>query len=167
MGSRVATSGLGFLYAVTMGGYLGNIEPGERVSSGITPLMIFRNGEPVLVLGASGGLRIISAVVQAVTRYVDDDMTIEEAISAPKVHPVFDGKFKMSGISMESSADFGWSGKEMSHAREYGFVIKPEKYYGVLGAIQYNSESKSWTGVADPHGEGHAAAPMGADGNQN
>jgi gamma-glutamyltranspeptidase/glutathione hydrolase len=160
MGSRVATSGLGFLYAVTMGGYLGDLEPGDRVSSGITPLMLFRNGELVLILGASGGLRIISAVVQAVSRYVDDDMTLDNAITAPKVHPVFDSKFGMSGIAMESSADFGWSVKEMSHAREYGFVIKPEKYFGVLGAIQYNSENKTWTGVADPHGEGHAAAPM-------
>jgi gamma-glutamyltranspeptidase/glutathione hydrolase len=167
MGSRIATTGLGFLYAVTMGGYLGDIEPGERVSSGITPLMLFQDGQPVLVLGASGGLRIISAVVQAVTRFVDDDMTIEDAISAPKVHPIFDEKFTQSGISMESSADFGWSVNEMSHAREYGFVIKPENYFGVLGAIQYNSDSKSWTGVADPHGEGHAAAPILDDGNQN
>lgn len=49
---------------------------------------------------------------------------------------------------------------EISHAREYGFVIKPEKYYGMPGAIEYNSDSKTWTGVADPRAEGHAGAPM-------
>lgn len=167
MGARVATPGLGFLYAVTMGGYLGDIKPDERVSSGITPLMMFRDGELVLVLGASGGLRIVSAVVQAVSRYVDDDLTIEDAIAAPKVHPVFNKKFILSGISMELSAEYGWSVNEISHAREYGFVIKPEKFYGILGAIQYNTKTKTWTGVADPHAEGHAAAPMLENGGRN
>jgi gamma-glutamyltranspeptidase/glutathione hydrolase len=160
MGSGVATEGLGFLYAVTMGGYLGNVKPGERVSSAITPLMVFRNGELVLVLGASGGLRIISAVVQAVTRYVDDKMTIEDAITAPRIHPIFDDKFNQTGVSMELSADYGWTLNEIGQAREYGFMIKPEKYYGIVGAIQYNSHGSFWTGVADPHGEGHAAAPV-------
>ena len=37
MGSKVATPGLGFLYASTLGGYLGRMEPGERARSFISP----------------------------------------------------------------------------------------------------------------------------------
>ena len=41
MGSKVATKGLGFLYNVTMGpylgGYLGEDKPGDRASSHISP----------------------------------------------------------------------------------------------------------------------------------
>ena len=40
MGSKVATKGLGFLYAVTLGGYLGDYSPGDRANSHISPTLI-------------------------------------------------------------------------------------------------------------------------------
>ena len=45
MGSKVATKGLGFLYAVTLGGYLGEYSPGDRANSHISPTLISKNGE--------------------------------------------------------------------------------------------------------------------------
>ena len=99
MGSRVVSQGLGFLYAVTLGGYLGRVEPGERVRSSITPLFVALDGRPVMILGAAGGGRIISAVVQAVSRVVDEGLTLPEALAAPRVHPVSGA----SGVASVSS----------------------------------------------------------------
>ena len=56
MGSKVATKGLGFLYNVTMGpylgGYLGEDKPGDRASSHISPTLFTNQDEVVLALGA-------------------------------------------------------------------------------------------------------------------
>ena len=56
MGSKVVSPGLGFVYAVTLGGYLGNYQPGDRAASHISPVLFMKNNTPVLALGAAGGV---------------------------------------------------------------------------------------------------------------
>ncbi|MDH3731923.1 MAG: gamma-glutamyltransferase [Gemmatimonadota bacterium] len=164
MGSRVATPGLGFLYAVTLGGYLGISEPGERARSGITPFMVLRDGEPVLVLGAAGGIRIISAVVQAVTRVVDDGMTLPEALAAPRVHPDMNLRTgELMGLSVEAAPDDGWSDAALERFDELGLTVAPANRRGAFGRIHglhYDAETGIWTGAADPDWEGAAVIPM-------
>ena len=59
IGSKVVTDGLGFLYNVTMGpylgGYLGEDKPGDRVSSHVSPTLFTQNGKLILAIGAAGG----------------------------------------------------------------------------------------------------------------
>jgi gamma-glutamyltranspeptidase/glutathione hydrolase len=166
MGSRVATPGLGFLYAVTLGGYLsaGQLLPGERARSGITPLLVLEDGEPVLVLGAAGGLRIISAVVQAVSRVVDDDMAFAEALAAPRVHPGLDSAMAFSGLSMETSEPIGWTEWQVEAVRGLGFRVTTVPRAGAFGrihGIRYHAATGEWEGVADPDWEGTARGPGG------
>jgi gamma-glutamyltranspeptidase/glutathione hydrolase len=61
MGSKVATPGLGFIYAATLGGYLGEMKAGQRAASHISPLIVMKDSRPILALGAAGGSRIPSA----------------------------------------------------------------------------------------------------------
>ena len=164
MGAKVATPGLGFLYAVTLGGYLGISEPGERARSGITPFMVLDDGEPFLVLGAAGGIRIISAVVQAVTRVIDDGLALPAALAAPRVHPDM-GPDGLAGFSVESGPEDGWSGASVEEFREMGFEITPTPRQGAFGRIhglQYDAATRTWIGAADPDWEGAAVAPRPA-----
>ena len=69
MGSKVATKGLGFLYAVTSGSYLGMYEPGKRVNSFISPTLIGNNEKIILALGGAGGNKIVTAIAQVASRY--------------------------------------------------------------------------------------------------
>ncbi|WP_419862236.1 gamma-glutamyltransferase [Candidatus Palauibacter sp.] len=164
MGAKVATPGLGFLYAVTLGGYLGISEPGERARSGITPFMVLDDGEPLLVLGAAGGIRIISAVVQAVTRVVDDGLALPAALAAPRVHPDM-GPDGLAGFSVEAGPEDGWSGTSVEEFREMGFEISPTPRQGAFGRIhglQYDAATRTWIGAADPDWEGAAVAPRPA-----
>ncbi len=161
MGAKVATPGLGFLYAVTLGGYLGISEPGERARSGITPFMVLDDGEPFLVLGAAGGIRIISAVVQAVTRVIDDGLALPAALAAPRVHPDM-GPDGLAGFSVEAGPEDGWSGTSVEEFREMGFEITPTPRQGAFGRIhglQYDAATRTWIGAADPDWEGAAVAP--------
>ena len=164
MGAKVATPGLGFLYAVTLGGYLGISEPGERARSGITPLMVLDDGEPLLVLGAAGGIRIISAVVQAVTRVIDDGLALPAALAAPRVHPDF-GPEGLAGFAVEAGPEDGWSEASVDAFRDMGFDITATQRQGAFGRIhglQYDAATDTWIGAADPDWEGAAVAPRPA-----
>jgi gamma-glutamyltranspeptidase/glutathione hydrolase len=156
MGSKVAVPGMGMLYASTLGGYLGSdLTPGYRARSSISPLMVMKDGELLLVLGSAGGARIVSSVVQAVSRVVDDGMTLQAALAAPRVHPESDGT-----IDMEMSA--GWNQGDVAGIRAIGLEISETERIGAFGrvqAIRYDPETGEWEGVSDPDSEGTARGP--------
>jgi len=160
MGSKVVTPGLGFLYAVTLGGYLGgDLSPGARARSGITPLLVMKEGEPILVLGAAGGLRIISAVVQVAARFIDDEVTLAEAVAAPRINPDFGRDFTFAGLAMETLSDRGWTAQQVEAVRAMGFEVTETPRAGAFGrvqAIRYDRETGMWIGVSDPGSEGTA-----------
>jgi len=63
------------------------VEPGKRPLSSMTPTIVLRkDGSLWFALGARGGPRIITAVMQAVINMIDYDMNIQQAIDAPRVH---------------------------------------------------------------------------------
>ena len=155
LGSKVATPGLGFLYAATLGGYLGHMEPGERARSSISPLIVLRDGRPVLVLGAAGGARIISAVVQSVLRVVDQGMTLPDALAAARVHPV------EGGIAMETTPGIGWAEEDVAEVESWGLVVQEVEREGAFGRIHgiwVDPATGEVVGVADPDWEGAAVA---------
>lgn len=63
------------------------VEPGKRPLSSMTPTIVLRkDGSPWFAVGARGGPRIISAVMQTVINVIDHNMDIAEAIDAPRIH---------------------------------------------------------------------------------
>jgi gamma-glutamyltranspeptidase / glutathione hydrolase len=62
------------------------IEPGKRMLSAMTPTIVVRDGRPVIVTGARGGPRIISAVFQVISNLVDHGMPLTAAVNVPRVH---------------------------------------------------------------------------------
>ena len=52
----------------------------------MTPTIVMKDGKPLLVLGAPGGGRIITAVLQVLLNVVDHGMDLETAVRAPRVH---------------------------------------------------------------------------------
>ena len=88
LGSKVATPGLGFVYAQTLGGYLGDMKAGDRAASHISPTIIRKDGKPFLALGAAGGSRIPTAIVQAISRMIDRGMSLPEALAAGRIQSI-------------------------------------------------------------------------------
>ncbi|MGE0067818.1 MAG: gamma-glutamyltransferase, partial [Solirubrobacterales bacterium] len=62
------------------------IEPGRRVSSMMAPTIALREGEIVLGVGSAGSNRIRSAILQTVVRVVEQAMSVEAAVRAPRLH---------------------------------------------------------------------------------
>ena len=60
------------------------IQPGKRPRSSMAPTIVLKNGKPFLALGTPGGSTIITTVLQLVVNRIDLDMSVEEAIAAPR-----------------------------------------------------------------------------------
>jgi gamma-glutamyltranspeptidase/glutathione hydrolase len=161
MGSKVVTPGLGFLYASTLGGYLGSMtEPGMRARSNICPLLVLKDGQVVMVLGAAGGGMIPPAVVHAITRVIDFGMDLPHALAEPRAVGGFDG----SPIRVETSPGIGWTDAELAEMRALGLEVQPVERSGSFGrvhGIQFDPATGTWTGAADPDWEGLAYGPSG------
>ena len=69
-----------------IGGDANAVGPGKRPLSSMTPTLVFKNRQPVLVTGSPGGSRIITTVLQIVLNVIDHQMNIAEATIAPRVH---------------------------------------------------------------------------------
>lgn len=62
------------------------IAPGKRPLSSMSPTIVTKDGKPVMVVGTPGGSRIITAVLQTMINAIDYDMTVQEAVDAPRFH---------------------------------------------------------------------------------
>ena len=89
-----------------MQGEANAIQPGKRPLSAMTPTIVVRDGKPFLVLGAPGGPRIITAVLQVMLNVIDFRMNIQDAVDAPRFHHQWkpDKLYLESGISPDTVA---------------------------------------------------------------
>ena len=153
MGSKVVTPGLGFLYAQTMGGYLGEVEPNLRVPSHISPVIVFKDDKPLLALGAAGGSRIPSSIVNVISKIIDYGMPLSKALYAPRVHPLEEG------INLEVVDGTRWNEDDSTYFSQLGYTVEMRRLPGQFGrihAVMLDTLTGEWIGCADPDWEGTA-----------
>lgn len=148
MGSKVASKGLGFIYAVTLGGYLGDYKPGDRANSHISPTLISKNNSPVLALGAAGGSRIITAVTQVASRYIDQKNTLEKSLMLPRIYPFEDS------LWIEDHDGVKELNAELNIVNNPHKMIDEIARFGRVHAVALDSINNKWIGAADPDWEG-------------
>ena len=101
-GSGVVVTGAGFLlndemddfsakpgvpnFFGAVGGEANAIEPYKRMLSSMTPTLVTKGDQVVLVTGSPGGTTIISSVAQSLLNALLYDMSAEEAVNSPRFH---------------------------------------------------------------------------------
>lgn len=63
-----------------------SIAPWKRPTSHDSLTLVFKDGEPLITIGAPGGRRVITSVVQVLINIIDFGMGIQEAIAQPRIH---------------------------------------------------------------------------------
>ena len=63
-----------------------SIQPKKRPLSSMMPTIILQDDRPALIVGASGGPRIINATLQAVLNVLDFHLPLKRAIESPRIH---------------------------------------------------------------------------------
>lgn len=101
-GSHVVVAGSGFflndemddfsskpgkpnMYGV-IGGEANKIIPGKRMLSSMTPTILEKDGKLIMVVGTPGGSTIITSVFQTILNVLEHKMTMQEAVSAKRIH---------------------------------------------------------------------------------
>jgi len=101
-GSRITVEGAGFLLNNEMGdfnplpgttnskGLIGTkpnlVAPEKRMLSSMSPMIIAKDGKPVLVIGSPGGRTIINTSLQVILNVIDHGMSIGQAVEAARIH---------------------------------------------------------------------------------
>lgn len=124
------------------------VEGGKRPLSSMTPTIVLRkDGSVWFAVGARGGPRIISAVLQTVINVIDHDMNIQEAIDAPRIHhqwfpdQIYYEQYGMSSDTRKILESYGhnFADSPGNIASATGIAIE-EKTGVKLGAIDSRSD---------------------------
>ena len=69
-----------------IGSEANSIQPGKRMLSSMTPSIILKDSKPSLIVGTPGGSTIITSVLQTILNVYEFDMSVQEAVNAPRFH---------------------------------------------------------------------------------
>jgi gamma-glutamyltranspeptidase/glutathione hydrolase len=68
-------------------GEVNAIQPGKRMLSAMSPTIVLdRNNQVLLVVGAAGGPTIITGTSQVILNVIENRMTLADAMRAPRIH---------------------------------------------------------------------------------
>ena len=131
-------------YFELLGNEANKIEPMKRPLSSMTPTIVFKDDKPILVTGAQGGSRIITAVLQIILNYYEFGLSAEESVHLYRYHHQWKPETLMYEIFEEELIN------ELS---EMGFTLKlrpPDYDYsnGITSSIMI--EGDKLIGVSDP-----------------
>jgi len=133
-----------------LGGVANEIQPSKRMLSSMTPTIVTKGDEVVLVTGSPGGSTIINTVLQVIVNVIDHGMNIEDAVSSPRFHHQWQPdliRYESGAISEQALAELrDWGHQGISRSR---FPL------GDANSIKVNGDMLE--GVSDPRNDGGTA----------
>jgi gamma-glutamyltranspeptidase / glutathione hydrolase len=125
------------------------IQPGKRPLSAMTPTILLRDGKLFMVVGAPGGSRIITAVLETILNVIDFGMNAQEAVDAPRFHH----QWQPDRLSLEK----GFSPDTIALLKTRGHAID-ESSGAVSSVVEMIVNDQGWLqGAADGRRPGKAA----------
>ncbi len=128
--------------------------PGNRPYSSVAPTIITYRNRPRLVLGSPGSARISTTLAQVLSRYLDQHLSLADAIEAPRFHTSEEKKMQCEVNRMNQAI--------LDVFQSTGFHIKArEPYSFYLGCVQaielpHPQNKYRFIGVADLRRDGSA-----------
>ncbi len=156
-GNGITVPGLGFLINNEMddfvakpgepnmfgliGGDANAIEPGKRPLSSMTPTIITKDGKLFMVVGAPGGSRITTGVMEVILDVLDFHMNAQEAVDLPRFHHQWkpDVLYLQNGFPHDAEEALRNMGYEV---RATDSVARVEAIVAADGTLEGGTESR-------------------------
>jgi gamma-glutamyltranspeptidase/glutathione hydrolase len=123
-------------------------DPGSRLPSMMTPTLVLTDGEPRLVVGSAGSVRLAGAILQVVAAVARQGLTVEEAVGRSRLH--VDG----STVHVEG----GWPDGVPEALAEEGYAVvewaERNLFFGGASAVERRTGA-SLGAAGDPRRGGH------------
>jgi gamma-glutamyltranspeptidase / glutathione hydrolase len=152
-GSGVIVPGTGIHLNNMLGEYdlnpaRGAARPGTRLTSMMAPSIVLRRGQPRLIVGSAGSVRLRGAILQAIVNVVDHEFGVGDAIEAPRVH--------LEGEHLHCEGGADPAELDQLEARRYDVVRwrRRNLYFGGVAAVEFGADG-SLAAAGDPRRGGH------------
>lgn len=126
------------------------IAPGKRPLSSMSPTLVLKNGKPILSVGAAGGPTIITQTLIAISNIIDQGMSPQAALAAPRFHH----QWAPDELKIETA--FGE--ETLDRVEGLGHPLSKSASFGACQCVHWDAGKKRFTPVHDPR------IPGGADG---
>ena len=114
-----AKPGIPNMYGL-VGAKANEIAPGKRMLSSMTPTIIEKHDKLFMVLGTPGGSTIITSVLQTLLNVIEYDMTMQEAVDAPRFHHQWlpdEIRLEVDGFPQETAGKLKYMGYHINTTR--------------------------------------------------
>jgi gamma-glutamyltranspeptidase/glutathione hydrolase len=160
-GSKVVVRGAGFLLnnemtdfnmtpgVTTPAGRIGTepnqIAPGKRMLSSMTPVIVVKDGKPVLITGSPGGRTIINTVLWVTLGVLEFGETLREAVHAPRLHQQwFPDRIEVEAAFMKKHP------ATIAALKKLGHKVTKVRDQGDAHSIWLEPKTGTYQGVIDP-----------------
>ncbi len=158
-GSKAAAEGLGFLYNNYMSAFEFEnpshkyyLRPNGIPWTSVSPAIIFYKHKPWMVIGSPGSSRIFSSVSHFISRVIDHNNPISDAMEKPRVHCSLGGT-----ISLEKDDTLK---PVVKYLKKMGYKIDIRErysfYLGALHVVLKRHSGDGFQGVAEVRRDGTA-----------
>jgi gamma-glutamyltranspeptidase/glutathione hydrolase len=107
----------------------GRLEPGARMHSMMAPSIAFDRDGPALAIGAAGGTRLRSALLQVAAGVLDEGLTADAAVERPRVH----------AAGRRAQLEPGFADETVSGLADAGFEVRvwpsQHHYFGGVSLV--------------------------------
>jgi len=124
--------------------FANSLQGGKRTKSTQTPVIVFKDQQPLLATGTPGGRRIITTMLQIISNVVDHKMNIADATHAPRI---FHGWAKD-----ELEYEPGISPDTLNLLQQRGHILKQGATMGSVQSVMWNGHH--FSGASDPRRPG-------------
>jgi gamma-glutamyltranspeptidase/glutathione hydrolase len=132
-------------------------EPGKRPLSSMSPTIVLDSaGRVEVVVGASGGPRIITGTMQVLSNVLLFDLPAGEALRRPRVHH----QWQPDVLHVEAGAlEIGGesAGDAKAGLRNLGYTIEKTESVGNVQLIRRSRDGRRWDAASDPRKGGRPA----------
>lgn len=158
-GSKSAAEGLGFLYnnylmdyEYSMISHPFYLRPNAVPWATVAPSMIFNEEKLWMAVGSPGSERIFSTIAQFLMNIIDKNMSMDEAMYAPRLHCSLGGRVSLEAKRFPKSL--------LVFLRDKGYRIDKREpyafYLGAIHAVLKKHDGLGFQGVAEIRRDGTA-----------
>jgi len=137
-GAQVTIAGLG----LTLGHGMSRFNPqaghpnspggGKRPLHNMCPSIVSRSGRAVLAIGGAGGMKIPTALFDALREFICRTGSLEQAIGAPRLH---------STGTLDVLVEKNWPAEEVGYLQEIGFKPRVAENPARVSAVSFEPKT--------------------------